>query len=136
MPSTSAGVTPTGGGSGGGSAAGGAGGGSGGAGGGIDGGGKGGEKTADGKVSKGLNTNILSGMDGGGGGGGGSRGGGRVDPSLSAYQAYMPGGAKDPSRGVASKTFGNGQVTASGSKSNWEKVRERYRENKPTLAGP
>jgi hypothetical protein len=90
--------------------------------------------SADGKT-KALNTNILSGYDGGGGGGGGSRGGsGRGDDS--AYKAYLPGGAKDPSRGLASKTFGNGEVTAAGSKSNWEKVRERYQDNKPSLMGP
>jgi hypothetical protein len=88
---------------------------------------------ADGKSQK-ASANILSGYEGGGGGGGRS-GGGRGDYD-SAYKAYMPGGAKDPSRGIASKTFGNGEVTAAGSKSNWEKVSERYMDNKPTLMGP
>ncbi|MEZ0392474.1 MAG: hypothetical protein ACAH59_09675, partial [Pseudobdellovibrionaceae bacterium] len=88
---------------------------------------------ADGKETKALNPNILSGFDGGGGGGG-SRGGGGGRPD-SPYGAYMPGGSKDPSRNIASKTFGNGQVTGAGSKSNWEKVRERYVDNKPTLMG-
>jgi hypothetical protein len=91
--------------------------------------------TADGKKEKGMNTNILSGYDGGGGGGGGSRGGG-YNASNSAYNAYLPGGAKDPTRGLASQTFGNGQVTGAGSKSNWEKISERYKDSKPTLIGP
>lgn len=82
-----------------------------------------------------LNTNILGGFEGGGGGGG-SRGGGSSGAGNSALKAYMPGGAKDPNRNLASQTFGNGEVTASGSKSNWEKVRDRYLENKPSLMGP
>lgn len=106
----------------------------GGGGGGLGGGASGKAGAADSKAgtAKGLNTNILSGYDGGGGGGGSRGGSGRMD---SAYKAYLPGGAKDPGRGVASKTFGNGEVTSSGSKSNWEKVSERYKENKPTLMG-
>lgn len=84
---------------------------------------------------KGLNANILSGIDGGGGGGG--FGGSRSNSAgNSALKAYMPGGAKDPSRNLASQTFGNGEVTAAGSKSNWEKVRERYVENKSSLMSP
>lgn len=101
---------------------------------GLSGGGTGANKPggADGN-SKGLNTNILSGYEGGGGGGG--RGGGSGGRADSAYNAYLPGGAKDPRRGLASKTFGNGEVTSSGAKSNWEKVSERYKDNKPTLMG-
>lgn len=88
-------------------------------------------KTADGKT---LNPNILSGYEGGGGGGGG-RGG--KSGSGSDYDKYMPGGQKDPSRNVASQVFANGEVTGSGGKSNWEKVTERYRDNKPKLmTGP
>lgn len=87
---------------------------------------------ADGKKEK-MSANILSGYEGGGGGGGRGGGSGSVN---SAYNAYLPGGAKDPSRGLASQTFGNGEVTAAGSKSNWEKVSERYMDNKPTLVGP
>jgi hypothetical protein len=80
---------------------------------------------------KALNTNILGGFDGGGGGGGGG-GSSRTasaDPN-SAYKAYMPGGARDPS---SLKALGAGQVTGSGSKSNWEKINERYADTKPTL---
>lgn len=89
---------------------------------------------ADGKKEKMLNPNILSGYEGGGGGG--RSGGGRGDSPNSAYNAYLPGGAKDPSRGLASKTSGQGEVTAAGSKSNWEKVSDRYKDNKPSLMGP
>jgi hypothetical protein len=89
---------------------------------------------ADASKSK-LNTNILSGYDGGGGGGGSRGGGGSSSNKDSQYNAYLPGGAKDPSRGIASKTFANGEITGSGSKSNWEKVHERYTDNKPTLLG-
>lgn len=84
--------------------------------------------------TKGLNTNILSGTDGGGGGG--SRG----FSGSSSYQAYLPGGEKDPSRGVASQAPAAAlaaQVSAAGSKSNWEKVNDRYREAKSSLVpGP
>jgi hypothetical protein len=92
---------------------------------------------ADGAKTKGgLNPNILSGYEGGGGGGRGGYGGSGSGAANSAYKAYLPGGAKDPQRGVASKLFGKGEVTSAGSKSNWEKVRERYQDNKPTLVGP
>lgn len=87
--------------------------------------------TADKKNS--LNPNILSGFDGDGGGGGSRRGGANGDGS--AYRAYMPGAAKDPSRALASQTAAGGQVTSAGSKSNWEKINERYSENKSTLMG-
>lgn|GEM_PF-3236846 len=87
--------------------------------------------TADKKNS--LNPNILSGFDGDGGGGGSRRGGASGDGS--AYRAYMPGAAKDPSRALASQTAAGGQVTSAGSKSNWEKINERYSENKSTLMG-
>ncbi len=128
--------SPSGGGSmggGGGSGMGSMGGGSGSLGG--DGGAGAGAKSADGKREKGLNPNILSGYDGGGGGGAGGFRGGSA-PGSSAYNAYLPGGAKDPNRGIASKTYGNGEITGAGSKSNWEKVRERYLDSKPTLMGP
>ena len=101
---------------------GGAGGGAGGSGSGTD----GKEKTGG---AKGLNTNILSGTDSGGGGSRGSSGGG-------SYQAYLPGGAKDPNRNLASQTPASAlaaQVSAAGSKSNWEKVNDRYREAKTSL---
>lgn len=113
---------------------GGGGGGSAGGGGGLAAGGggvDGKEKTAPGK---GLNPNILSGVEGGGGGG--ARG--FSGASSSAYQAYMPGGAKDPSRSVASQNAAiAAQVSAAGSKSNWEKISDRYRDAKGSLvSGP
>lgn len=92
------------------------------------------KKSATADKKNALNPNILSGYDGGGGGGGGARGG---SGSGSAYGAYMPGAAKDPSRSVAGaqQAAANAQVTSAGSKSNWEKVTERYSENKSTLMG-
>jgi len=86
------------------------------------------------KKEKGLNANILGGFDGGGGGGGG---GSRSSASVpdSAYKDYLPGGSRDPS-GAALKVYGNGQVTGSGSKSNWEKVSDRYSEAKSSLVRP
>lgn len=83
-----------------------------------------------------LNANVL-GSEGGGGGGGGGWGGGSEggagggDPAL---RKYLPGGANDPT-GLAGKAAVAKQVTSEGGKSNWEKVRERYRDNKPTLLG-
>jgi len=85
------------------------------------------------KKEKGLNANILGGFDGGGGGGGGSRSSASVPDS--AYKDYLPGGSRDPS-GAALKVYGDGQVTGSGSKSNWEKVSDRYSEAKSSLVRP
>lgn len=87
-------------------------------------------QTADKKGT--LNPNILSDYDGGGGGG--SRGGGSGS-SGSGYNAYMPGQKKDPTRALASQNAASSQVTSAGSKSNWEKITERYTENKSTLMG-
>jgi hypothetical protein len=102
------------------------GGGSGIGGGGSAGGNSGGAGGEDGH--KGLNTNILSGSGGGGGGwGGGSR-----SAADAKYRPYLPGGAKDPQRGVAGQGVSN-EVTGQGGKSNWEKVRDRYRDNNSTL---
>ncbi|WP_413289338.1 hypothetical protein [Bdellovibrio sp. HCB337] len=78
----------------------------------------------------GMNTNILGGE--GGGGGGGSWGGGYADPAL---RQYLPGGQKDPKAMAAQSAEASKQVTSQGGKSNWEKVRERYRDNKPSLLG-
>lgn len=101
----------------------------------IGGGGGGGvgEKGGGGKGS-GLNTDILSGAGGGGGGGGyggykGSGDGGR------GLRNYLPGGAKDPKRGLAGQGVGSKEVTGQAGKSNWEKVRDRYIDNKNSLIG-
>lgn len=101
-------------------------------GGGGGGSGKDAGEAAEGK--KGLNANILGAAGGGGGGGGGGswssvRGSGAASP----YRAYLPGGAKDPARGLAGQQSWAREVTGQGGKSNWEKVRDRYRDNKNSL---
>lgn len=91
-------------------------------------------KAADGggHGGKPLNKNILSGYEGGSGGGGG--GGGYADNAYAdQFKQFMPGGDKDPSRNPANALFAGGQVTGNGGKSNWEKVRERYQANRPSL---
>ncbi|AFX99848.1 hypothetical protein [Bdellovibrio bacteriovorus] len=94
------------------------------------GGGSGGGAGAQGEAAKkGLNTDILSGA-GGGGGGGGFGGFKGSDPKL---RQYLPGGAKDPSQGLAGQQAWKNEVTGQGGKSNWEKIKERYRDNKNTL---
>lgn len=111
-----------------------------GGGGGLSGGGMGGSGGGDSEASedkKGLSANIL-GSAGGGGGGSGSGGGGgwnsvRGSGAASSYRAYLPGGAKDPARGLAGQQSWAREVTGQGGKSNWEKVRERYRDNKNSL---
>jgi hypothetical protein len=52
---------------------------------------------------------------------------GTVSEKTKEYQAYMPGGAKDPSRSVAGQSDYEKEVTAAGGKSNWSKTREAYR---------
>ena len=100
-------------------------------GGGLAGTGKGAGEGAEEK--KGLNANILGAAGGGGGGGGGSWSGVRGSGAASAYRAYLPGGAKDPARGLAGQQSWTREVTGQGGKSNWEKVRDRYRDNKNSL---
>ena len=77
-----------------------------------------------------LNTNVTGGFGGGGGAGFGSGAGYGEDPSLGAYK---PGGAKDPSRTVASQLAK--EVTGQGGRSNWEKVKSRYIDNSGKLLG-
>lgn len=101
----------------------------GGGGGGGSGSGPGGE-AGEGKSK--LNTNILGGAGGGGGGGWGS--GGFGSGSGDKYRAYLPGGDKDPNRGVAGQEAAwNKEVTGHGGKSNWDKIKDRYRDNRNTL---
>jgi hypothetical protein len=87
-------------------------------------------KSAQQKAS-GYNTNIYSG-DSSGGGGGGSWGGYGGDGSL---RQYLPGGKKDPTKAaaIAAQAAIKKEVTSEGGKSNWEKIRERYRDQKSTL---
>lgn len=109
------------------------GGGGGGAGlGGVGGGSGSGRDPADDKTGqKALNANILGGGGGGGGGGGwGARGGG--SDSSKGYRSYLPGGDKDPNK-MAGQQSWTKEVTGQGGKSNWEKVKDRYRDNKSTL---
>lgn len=106
-----------------------------GGGGGLGGGSGFGGGAPDGSVAKkanGLNTNILGGEGGGGGGGGWGGYGSDRDPAL---RQYLPGGAKDPNAAGMAGAAASKQVTSQGGKSNWEKVKDRYRDNKPTLLG-
>lgn len=50
-----------------------------------------------------------------------------VSQKASEYQAYMPGGVKDPSRNIAGQSAYEKEVTAAGGKSNWSKTRDAYR---------
>lgn len=104
---------------------------------GIDGGGGFGGPGAPtaGKSASGLNTNILGGEAGGGGGRGSFGGSGRGGDN-SDLRNYLPGGQKDPLAGNQVAGQGsNKDVTTPGGKSNWEKVRDRYRENNSSLLG-
>lgn len=97
--------------------------------GGGSGGGSGGPNAAaDGAGGKGLDTNILGGASGGGGGGYGGVGG-----SGDKYRQYLPGGAKDPAKGMAGQSAASREVTGQGGKSNFEKVKDRYIDNKKSL---
>jgi hypothetical protein len=83
----------------------------------------------------GLNTDILSGAGGGGGSGGGYGGRGGSSDASRGLRNYLPGGAKDPKRGLAGQGVGTKEVTGQAGKSNWEKVRDRYIDNKNSLIG-
>ncbi len=94
------------------------------------GGGSGGAGQDGANASKRLNTNILGGGFGGGGGGGsgGGPGYGEMDSKL---KDYMPGEKNDPNRTLASQLAK--EVTPQAGRSNWEKVRLRYRDNYSSL---
>jgi hypothetical protein len=83
----------------------------------------------------GLNTDILSGAGGGGVSGGGYGGRGGSSDASRGLRNYLPGGAKDPKRGLAGQGVGTKEVTGQAGKSNWEKVRDRYIDNKNSLIG-
>lgn len=106
-----------------------------GGGGGFGGGGGGGSGSggegAGGPGGSPLNSKIINGFSGGGGGGFG----GRSSASTDAYRAYLPGGKKDPALNVAGQELWKKEVTGQGGKSNWDKVRDRYRDNRSTLIG-
>jgi hypothetical protein len=80
---------------------------------------------------KALDTNILAGSGGGGGGGGMWGGGDSSDKS--GLRSYLPGGAKDPTKLGGQLNNTSKEVTGQGGKSNWEKVRDRYQDNKSSL---
>lgn len=101
------------------------GGGGGGFGGGAAGAGGAGEK-------KGLSANILGGGSGGGGGGGSWGSGGSSSSDNAKLRPYLPGGEKDPNK-MAGQQNWTKEVTGQGGKSNWEKVRDRYRDNNSSL---
>lgn len=93
----------------------------------------GGSAAGEGKDGhKALDTNILGGASGGGGGGG-MWGGGDSSSDKSGYRSYLPGGAKDPTKLSGQQQNWNKEVTGQGGKSNFEKVRDRYQDNKRTL---
>jgi hypothetical protein len=79
-----------------------------------------------------LNPNILSG-EGGGGGGGGGGWGGHASGADSGLRKYLPGGEKDPT--AMAGAVKPKDVTSPDGKSNWQKVRDRYMDNKPTFLG-
>lgn len=83
-------------------------------------------------AKKALDANILGGSGGGGGGGGGWNFSGSSG-SGEKYRAYLPGGVKDPNKGLAGQQSWRNEVTGQGGKSNWEKVKDRYRDNKNSL---
>ncbi len=73
----------------------------------------------------------------GGGGGGRGRSGSGYGSGGSRYgglNAYAPGGAKDPNRKLAGWSLPK-DITGQSGKSNWEKVRDRYNDNRPSLMG-
>lgn len=82
-------------------------------------------------AKKALNANILGGAGGGGGGGSWGIGGGSGSSS-SQYRPYLPGGEKDPNKAAGAQAWTK-EVTGQGGKSNWEKVKDRYRDNNATL---
>lgn len=87
----------------------------------------------DGAVpEEGIAAAAEYGMEMGTGGGGGGWGGGGLSSSeKDGLKDYLPGGENDPNA-MAGEEFPT-DVTTEGGKSNWEKVRDRYSDNKRTL---
>lgn len=108
----------------------------GGGGGGLSGGsgvgGGGGSDGGSGANQRRLSASIYGGE---GGGGGGGFGGYRGSSDSSGMRRYMPGGTKDPAAiGVAGLGAGaSKEISGAYGKSLWEKVKERYNDNKSTL---
>lgn len=102
-----------------------------GAGGGVGGGAGGGRGVNDptnaGAGAKPANPDVLSGDYGGGGGGRGGMGGGYPEATNSGLGAALKNA---DARKTASAA---GSLTGANGRSNWQKVRERYRDNRPSL---
>ncbi len=82
---------------------------------------------ADGKKSDA--SDISSGVESGGGG---SRSA-ASSSSANNYRAYLPGGTKDPQKAIAGQEAWAREVTSEGGKSNFEKIRSRYDDNRTSL---
>lgn len=101
------------------------------------GGGSGGSAAARGADGAGgartrLSANVLGGESGGGGGGWGS-GGGYGSGGASGLRSFLPGGANDPAARAPTAAGGAPQITTSAGRSNFEKVSDRYQDNRPRL---
>lgn len=101
-----------------------------GGGGGLNGGG--GATAAGAGEKKGLSADILG---SGGGGGGGNWGGYGSASTNEKYRPFLPGGEKDPNKGLAGQQQWTKEVTGQGGRSNWEKIKQRYIDNRNTLIG-
>ncbi|MBO9665495.1 MAG: hypothetical protein J7501_01605 [Bdellovibrio sp.] len=83
------------------------------------------------KSGRSLNTSVLAGTEGTGSGGGFWGTGSASDKN--GYRSYLPGGSRDPSKAAGTDSTAIKEVTSQGGKSNWEKVSDRYRDNRNTL---
>ncbi len=81
--------------------------------------------------SSGMNANVISGYEGGGGGFGSGYGGNRFGEDGSSVDPALAAKAKAAARDLASQK-GSG-LTGSGGKDNFQKVRENYQTQKPSL---
>ena len=106
--------------------------GGGGGGGNLDSGG--GFSNADSSKQQGVIRRLSTNMYGGEGGGGGSGGRGGMPGAPGTGKESL---AKDP-KFLAAREIASikAQVTSPAGKSNWEKIKERYSTNKPTLLAP
>lgn len=80
-----------------------------------------------------MSANVLS-TDSGGGGGGWGSGSSGSNGNASGLRRYLPGGSRDPAAaaGAAANDISN-QITGAAGRSNFEKVSERYQDNRSTL---
>ncbi len=99
--------------------------------GGTDGSGAGGQEMPGGHRGRGYNTNVMGGYDGGGGSGGG-RGGFRSDADANKALANYRKGI-DPVK-VAAQAWSR-EVSPQSGRSNFEKIKSRYNDNRRTLVG-